>query len=241
MGSDKWKENSGMPPTGSGPPGNSGGKRVSATQPGFEELLSRYLDDELSPELALQVETCLQEEPEAMEAFERFSQTRELLRSAYKEEVERVDYGALWSGIEAGIANIEPSRAPVRAGPGILEQLRTWWKSLSYGPLGLGVAVTAALLLTVVVMRPSSEPGTDGSVAVNGDGGAPTAGVAPTTPAPVQVAAAGTGKPDEVITDGVEVNDVAGGADATVMVISSPDNATIIWVNETEGQGGSSI
>lgn len=239
MGS--FNDKRGPDPSGGGrSAGPPGGERLTAQSPEFGELLSRYFDDELPPELALQVETCLQEEPEALEAFERLTSTRDLLRSAYKEELEQVDFGAMWSGIEKGIANIEPSKAPVTAGPGLVDRVLSWWRSLGMSPLGMGVAAAAAVLLTVVVMGPDTHP--EGEVAANaGPTQAPEAAGGTVEQTPVQVAEVTKASPDAVITEGTEVNDVAGGKDATVMVISSPENATIIWVNEQEGQGGSSI
>lgn len=224
---------------------------LKSSDPGFDELLSRYLDDELPAAQAQQVEACLEQDPEAVQAFERLLMARELLRQSYQSEVNRVDFGAMWQNIEAGIAPIQHAPVPVRAtSVGLLDRLMAWWSSLGWAPVGVGAV--AAILLTVVVTQPSqngSQNGIDdgtggnagGEVArIDGTGGAVSqppgadgtgSGVQPDAVPPADASAVSVA----VITEGTEVNDVSGGQDATVMVFHSPENATIIWVNESEG------
>lgn len=222
---------------------------LSSSDPGFDELLSRYLDDALPPAQAQQMEACLEQDPEAVQAFERLLMARELLRESYQAEVNRVDFGAMWQNIEAGIAPIQHAPAPAKATSiGLLDRLMAWWSSLGWAPVGVGAV--AAILLTVVLSQPSQKgsqdgtdvgpggvsggevalkDGNDGAVlvppAMDGSGAQPDA-VPPADASAVTVA---------VITEGTEVSDVSGGQDATVMVFHSPENATIIWVNESEG------
>ncbi|MFM7200594.1 MAG: anti-sigma factor family protein [Myxococcota bacterium] len=211
-------------------------QHITSKDPGFAELLSRYLDDELSGTQLEAMEHCLDAEPEAEEQLQRLMHTRALMRHAYRAELEQVDFSVMLQKIDDAVAVQQPAWAgKLRAteSPGIVERLRGWFSSLGWQPLALGGATAAALLLAVQWM-PSSGPA-DG-VAQN-EGGA--------TPGVTDVQSGGgadaVAQAEGLITSGTEVNDVAGGEASTVTVISSPDNATIIWVQESEGQGGTSI
>jgi len=221
---------------------------LTTSDPAFEELLSRYFDGELSPGEALQVEACLQEESEAVEQLERLGQTRTLVRDSFKGELERMDFSDFWSGVEAGIdrqAQLEETprgvRAPVQPnGPSVWERLRDWIDRIGWQPVGMGLAAAAVLFAVGLSLRPGPD--------------VPVAKLEPILPPasnpvtqPEDSAAGGVNDDavaalpaDELKIDGVEVKSLDGGATSTVMVLHSPDEATIIWVHE-EGEGGTSI
>lgn len=211
-------------------------QHITSRDPGFGELLSRYLDDELSGEQLAALEHCLDTEPEAEVELQRLMRTRALLRHSYQAELERVDFSAMLQRIDDAVAVQQPSWAGkqrVEASPGLWARVTGWFSSLGWQPLALGGATAAALLLAVQWM-PST--GSEGSVAQNE--GETTPGLVQSPPGAGSDAVA---QVEGLITSGTEVNDVAGGEASTVTVISSPENATIIWVQESEGQGGTSI
>lgn len=207
-------------------------KHVSSRDPAFAELLSGYLDGELPPEQQSAVEQCILEEPEAGEALDKLLRTRELLRTSYAAEMAQADLSGLWEAIEPRLEARAPGAVGVSvasAGPGLMERFRAWWNELGFAPLALSAGLAAALVFGVWGLLPSSGPeGGEASVAQV----APTASVQPVASGEAQADAA-----SGIITEGVQVNEVQGGAASTVMVLSSPENATIIWVNEDEGEG----
>ena len=212
-----------------------GRRSLSSRDPAFAELLSGYLDGELPENQQAAVEQCLLDEPEAGLALEQLLRTRELLRTSYAQELAQVDLSGLWDAIEPRLeARAEGVVRPLAApSPGILERIKTWWEALGFAPVALSAGFAALLVVGIWQLMPEGER--------SGAGGAgPVAKVEATPPAAAQPVPGGEAQADAtggLITEGVQVNEVQGGAASTVMVLSSPENATIIWVNEDEGEG----
>lgn len=216
------------------------GATLKADDPRFEELLSRYFDGELSPQEALEVESVLQSEPAAQEQLEQLGALQQALRSSYRAELDSVDFGQFWTNVEAGIEATKHERASSPASvpsEGVWSRLQNWWSGLSWGPLGLGIGVTAAAALAMLLV-PSAPKAVPVPVADKLNPPVMEPGQA-AEKAAVEVAALPPGLDTaEMKFDGVEVTSVSGGSASTVMVMQSPEQATIIWVHE---EGGTSI
>jgi len=202
-----------------------------------ELLVMRYHDGELSPGELREVAQRLDTDPLFAEALESLGQSRSALRDAYAQEVSTLDFGALWSGIEAGMDALEsePGRlkAPVRAAsaPSLWQRVIAWLGDLGWQPLATG-AMAMAVVLSIGISHYLVKPDGEDVAFVDPSAGAdPFDGLAEEGVVIVEQ--------DTIITEGVEVSSLEGGESATVMVLTSPDQATIIWVSEDDG--GTSI
>lgn len=212
-----------------------GRRSLSSRDPAFAELLSGYLDGELPEEQQAAVEQCLLEEPEAGQALDQLLRTRELLRTSYAQELAQVDLSGLWDAIEPRLETRVPGVVASLAAPapGILERVKAWWEALGFAPMALAGGFAALLVVGIWQLMPEG-------ARLGAEGEGSVAKVEVTPPAVAQVVPGGEAQADAaggLITEGVQVNEVQGGAASTVMVLSSPENATIIWVNEDEGEG----
>lgn len=210
----------------------------------FEELLTRYFDDEATEEEASSVKKRLQEDTVAQSQLLQLEQVHDLMRESYASELSQIDFGDFWAGVEAGIERLpareSASRPLVVREPGAWERLHQWFAGLAWRPIAVG-AMTIAIVASFGLFRVLLPPDVSHEVAENDlfvqDGELVDAAddALPGVDGEDVVA------PDEaqLITEGVEVTSVSDGA--TVMVIHAPEQATIIWIDVDDASGGTSI
>lgn len=237
-------------------------KPTSIGSPDFEVQLSRYFDGELSPEESSRIEARLLEDPDAQMLLERFDETRSLLRDSFHAEVTRTDFSDFWTGIEAEIdrQGLVPGRAPQLEHPrttaGWWERLKAWTTNLGFQPMGFGLAMAASALLAVGVSLLSGQNmEVASSIHLPPMAMAQELQIDPATgnfsplpdekmqPAdPDQVASLMLPfYEDDLIQDGTDIKSLSGDEDTSLMILSSADQATIIWVTDDTDQGESSI
>lgn len=224
----------------------------------FEQQLSRYFDGELSEAEAIRVEERLLTDPDAQQMMEQLTRTQALLQESYASEVAQVDFGAMWQGIEAGIAQKAPVTQPARpvrheVQPGLLERFVEWLRGFGQQPLGYGLAMAAVggLVLGISYLTVPSDVqqvafNQPPPIAPAGAGDIdPAFGNIPPVPDQDLQASASSAQDDglavvqdetDVITEGVEVTDLSGDESNSLMILSSEEQVTIIWVTENDGQ-----
>lgn len=207
----------------------------------FEALLNRYFDGEATPDESLRVEVCLEQNPERALLLGQLVATRSALRQNYQARLEQADFSGFWEGIEAGIETLPSPQVTSPTGDaGLWGRLQVWIDSLGWQALGAGAIAAIAMFFTFNLLQNSdnedqlareeqleSPSGPDGREADEKTGQEED-----------RVAFV-----SEFSVTGVRVDSLAGGENATVMVINAPDEATIIWIQEDdpEGEGGTSI
>lgn len=126
-------------------------------EPVTDETLWLYLDGELEPDGALELEARLASDPETATRLESFRRFSGAVESALDARVAAIPSGALWDRVSAEIdaVPVAPSAVPVAAPVhvGLMERLRRFF---TMPPLELGLtagAVAAAIAVSVWTMQ----------------------------------------------------------------------------------------
>ena len=111
-----------------------------------DEMLSRYLDDELGASDRAAVRALLERDADARARLGRMTRVRALMRSAAEEHVAEADdaLDGLWARVERGIA---ADAAPL----GWAERARAWWSEFVEHRRAIWVPASAAVAVATVV------------------------------------------------------------------------------------------
>jgi negative regulator of sigma E activity len=179
-----------------------------------QELLHRFLDGELSSSEREELEREMAQNPELAQMRKEFEDVGRMLRGHIEEELNSIDFGSFYAGIESrlpaavtsGAAVVAPTRPVMSREEGMSEQVRSWWSRL-WVPALVGAAAAAAVAI-FALNRP----------------------VGPTVH-------------DGVTPQNVVVDAVSNEGNKTVLV-SMPvdeDDATVIWLIDGEEEGQTPI
>ncbi len=128
----------------------------------LKNMLMPYLDGELEPTVAAEVEKALETHPEYRAELDEMKRVSAFSREAFLAPVASVNLAGVYDGVMARIAAEDKALAKAAAGPGVWARVGTWFSEVVRFERPMVLVGMAAALLGAVVLLSSGDDAVPG-------------------------------------------------------------------------------